>query len=72
MEKMAKFKRDCYTCVHSNEDAYDYPCVKCRHCDKWEVDPRITEWLNSFDTSSATKCFEAVNLLKQRLEDVDA
>lgn len=26
------------------------------------------EWLNSFDTSSATKCFEAVNLLKQRLE----
>ena len=28
----------------------------------------LTEWLNSFDTSSATKCFEAVNLLKQRLE----
>ena len=26
------------------------------------------KWLNSFDTSSATKCFEAVNLLKQRLE----
>ena len=26
------------------------------------------EWLNSFDTNSATKCFEAVNLLKQRLE----
>lgn len=28
----------------------------------------LTEWLNSFDTLSATKCFEAVNLLKQRLE----
>lgn len=28
----------------------------------------LTEWLNSFDTNSATKCFEAVNLLKQRLE----
>lgn len=28
----------------------------------------LTEWLNSFDTSSATKCFEAVNVLKQRLE----
>lgn len=28
----------------------------------------LTEWLNSFDTNSATKCFEAVNILKQRLE----
>ena len=28
----------------------------------------LTEWLNSFDTSSATKCFEAVNILKERLE----
>ena len=27
----------------------------------------LTEWLNSFDTSSATKCFEAVNILKERL-----
>lgn len=29
----------------------------------------LTEWLNSFDTNSATKCFEAVNILKQRLEE---
>lgn len=29
----------------------------------------LTEWLNSFDTSSATKCFEAVNILKERLRD---
>ena len=28
----------------------------------------VIEWLNSFDTNSATKCFEAVNLLKERLE----
>ena len=28
----------------------------------------LTEWLESFDTSSATECFTAVNLLKQRLE----
>ena len=28
----------------------------------------LKQWLSSFDTSSATKCFEAVNLLKQRLE----
>lgn len=31
----------------------------------------LREWLSSFDTSSATKCFEAVNLLKQRLEGKD-
>lgn len=28
----------------------------------------LTEWLSSFDTNSATKCFEAVNLLKERVE----
>ena len=28
----------------------------------------LTEWLNSFDTNSATECFTAVNLLKQKLE----
>ena len=27
----------------------------------------LTEWLNSFDTSSATKCFEAVNILKMKI-----
>ena len=32
------------------------------------VEESKQKWLNSFDTSSATKCFEAVNLLKQRLE----
>lgn len=26
----------------------------------------VIEWLNSFDTSSATKCFEAVNILKMK------
>ena len=28
----------------------------------------VRTWLSSFDTSSATKCFEAVNILKERLE----
>lgn len=32
------------------------------------VEESRKKWLNSFDTNSATKCFEAVNLLKQRLE----
>lgn len=26
----------------------------------------VIEWLNSFDTNSATKCFEAVNNLKMK------
>lgn len=29
----------------------------------------LRTWLSSFDTSSATKCFEAVNILKERLKD---
>lgn len=28
----------------------------------------LREWLSSFDTASATKCFEAVNILKERLK----
>ena len=33
------------------------------------VEEGIKKWLSSFDTSSATKCFEAVQLLKERLKD---
>lgn len=29
----------------------------------------VIEWLNSFDTNSATECFTAVNLLKQKMEE---
>ena len=32
------------------------------------VEETRQKWLESFDTSSATKCFEAVNILKERLE----
>ena len=39
-----------------------------RICNSIRNGTSLTEWLNSFDTNSATKCFEAVNLLKQRLE----
>ena len=27
----------------------------------------VIEWLNSFETNSATKCFEAVNILKMKI-----
>ena len=49
-------------------------CAICRSVnDDCEFNRKIIKrgvqnWLSSFDTSSATKCFEAVNLLKQRLE----
>lgn len=33
------------------------------------VEESKQKWLESFDTSSATKCFEAVNILKERLEE---
>lgn len=54
-------------------------CVYIKDCDKGYVDEciiikkkdiheGIRTWLSSFDTASATECFTAVNLLKQRLE----
>ena len=39
--------------------------------DKEDVHGGLKEWLSSFDTNSATECFTAVNLLKQRLEGED-
>jgi len=33
------------------------------------IDEMIEDWLDSFNTDSATKCFEAVNILKERLKD---
>ena len=67
---MAEFKKSCTNC----RDSY---CAgnseRCRRCSNdyslWTPQKWFTDWLNSFDTSSATKCFEAVNLLKQRLEE---
>lgn len=49
-------------------------CAICRSVnDDCEFNRKIIKrgvqnWLSSFDTSSATKCFEAVNILKERLE----
>lgn len=35
---------------------------------KIDIEQGIKKWLSSFDTSSATECFTAVNILKERLE----
>ena len=59
---------NCDTCIYNDMPLEKSPCSLCNYeYDKWMG---LTEWLNSFDTNSATKCFEAVNLLKQRLEGV--
>lgn len=38
----------------------------------FEKSTTLQNWLDSFNTNSATKCFEAVNILKERLEDEDS
>ena len=66
-EKKCSNCRDCYCDKNSS--------LRCSRCDDnfnlWTPPYWLEKWLNSFDTSSATKCFEAVNLLKQRLENED-
>ena len=73
---MEEYKKGCQDCKYFYTDPKESPCKDCidtkDNCN-WELNPEIlypwlTEWLSSFDTSSATKCFEAVQLLKQRLE----
>ena len=57
----------CGTCIYYNISVEKCPCSSC-NCEyvNWMG---LTEWLNSFDTNSATKCFEAVNLLKEKFND---
>ena len=55
-------KTVCYECEYCGTKCTDYERVE-NH-----VKEGVEEWLSSFNTDSATKCFEAVNLLKQKLE----
>lgn len=60
-----------------------HTCGKCRglttcvwgcqtyHDTRKNLETSIKEWLSSFDTNSATKCFEAVNLLKEQILEVE-
>lgn len=43
----------------------------CSIADRFDINnihEGLKVWLSSFDTDSATECFTAVNILKQRLE----
>lgn len=74
MGKM-KFEKRCCNCRDYCDRNSSERCSRCDYdysfnCsfNLWRPPYWLEEWLNSFDTSSATKCFEAVNLLKQKLE----
>ena len=66
--------------IESFESSFCHKCMEDNDCDMcmdrcYEyrfaqdvIEESVKEWLSSFDTNSATECFTAVNLLKQRLE----
>lgn len=60
--------RDCGDCLLHSLIPQERFCFKYGVA-REDTEEAIEEWLSSFDTSSATKCFEAVNILKQRLEE---
>ena len=68
---MAEFEKTCKTCRYGqNNNIRCYVCERCSGTYKeWDCEDWLKEWLSSFDTNSATECFTAVNLLKQRLEE---
>lgn len=67
--------KNCYNCIFQEycdhgpyTDFSPYGCVENDRC-YWKPQEWLVEWLNSFDISSATKCFEAVNKLKEAIEE---
>lgn len=64
--RTCKFMYECENGPYKNVDPYY--CLEHNH-ELYEQDDFIKEWLNSFDTASATECFTAVNLLKEAIED---
>lgn len=72
-EKVEQMLRDLppVTPKYTDEEIDKAQAVEQAYVDKMvelAVEESRREWLNSFDTNSATKCFEAVNILKERLE----
>ena len=59
---------DCSCGSFCEKDRLDCPANHDGEVYTRDITIGVMKWLNSFDTSSATKCFEAVNILKERLE----
>ena len=62
--------RDCEDCLLHSLIPQERFCFKYGVA-REDTEEAIEEWLSSFDTNSATKCFEAVNILKERLNNDD-
>lgn len=70
---MIKFEKSCANCIFRNTEE----CIEGFKCldesapfPDWEPEQWLVEWLSSFNTDSATTCFEAVNLLKEKVLEV--
>ena len=66
---MTKFEKTCKTCNYCCCKDWLEPCFSCKDYSLWECPDWLTYWLNSFDTSSATECYTAVNLFKQTIDE---
>lgn len=63
----------CAKCRYFNKSILSPPCIVCKKHDRWEASsPRdwLEDWLSSFNTESATTCFEAMQKLKQRVKEM--
>jgi len=58
-------------CMRQEVCCDDGPCDACIDLLKNDLKYKVNKWLSSFDTSSATKCFEAIQILKERCGDAD-
>lgn len=51
------------------ECANAFSCKECEIQYEAGLKEKVQKWLSSFDTASATECFTAIGLLKERLKD---
>lgn len=50
------------------ECANAFSCKECEMQYEEGLKEKVQKWLSSFDTDSATECFTAIGLLKERLK----
>lgn len=64
MEIVIELAEKYYTDIKESEHCGNYSVLYA--LDAIRNSTPLSDWLNSFDTNSATKCFEAVNNLKMK------
>lgn len=66
--KITNTREDTEECYESIDRETQF----CSRADRFginDINEGLKEWLSSFDTNSATECFTAVNLLKEKIND---